>query len=212
MVDARGAIDAKPPEYSGLLSLPQGFGQMLRYPYGMQTSNTTTGLSSSRMPGTNGGVTNEHSRTTTAQDAYVRARARPVFCRRRRYDGGPCIGYANTAFGFEANAAWPWVTGAFLLLASLVIVALHQYWRGAAAITVSVVGWVLALRAAFLMAFPHAFMAAANAAIGVGALWVSVDIFIGFVGLYLTYVGWGPVPSQTVAQAETSTADLPRAA
>ena len=113
---------------------------------------------------------------------------------------------------FEANAAWPWVTGAFLLLASLVIVALHQYWRGAAAITVSVVGWVLALRALFLMAFPHAFMAAANAAIGMTALWVSVDIFIGLVGLYLTYVGWGPVPSQPLAQAETSTADLPRAA
>src|SRR5271166_1949424 len=113
---------------------------------------------------------------------------------------------------FEANAAWPWVTGAFLLLASLVIVALHQYWRGTAAITVSVVGWVLALRALFLMAFPHAFMAAANAAIGMTALWVSIDIFIGLVGLYLTYVGWGPVPSQPVAQAETSTADLPRAA
>ncbi len=43
---------------------------------------------------------------------------------------------------FEASAAWPWVTGCFLLLASLVIVALHQYWRGAAAITVSVVGRV----------------------------------------------------------------------
>ena len=113
---------------------------------------------------------------------------------------------------FEANPAWPWVTGAFLLLASLVIIALHQYWRGAAAITVSVVGWVLALRALFLMAFPHAFMAAANAAIGVGALWVSVDVFIGLVGLYLTYIGWSPAPSQPVAQAETSTPDLPRAA
>ena len=113
---------------------------------------------------------------------------------------------------FEANAAWPWVTGAFLLLASLVIIALHQYWRGAAAITVSVVGWVLALRALILMAFPHAFMAAADAAIRVGALWVSVDIFIGLVGLYLTYVGWKPASSQPVAQAETSTPNLPRAA
>ena len=113
---------------------------------------------------------------------------------------------------FEANAAWPWVTGAFLLLASLVIIALHQDWRGAAAITVSVVGWVLALRALFLMAFPHAFMAAADAAIRVGALWVSVDIFIGLVGLYLTYVGWRPAPSQPVAQGETSTPNLPHAA
>jgi hypothetical protein len=113
---------------------------------------------------------------------------------------------------FEANSAWPWVTGGFLLLASLVIIALHQYWRGAAAITVSVVGWVFALRAAFLMAFPHAFMSAANAAIGMTALWVSVDIFIGLVGLYLTYIGWSPAPSPAVAQADTSTPDLPRAA
>jgi hypothetical protein len=113
---------------------------------------------------------------------------------------------------FEANAAWPWVTGAFLLLASLVIVALHQYWRGTAAVTISVAGWVLALRALFLMAFPHAFMTAADAAIRVSALWVSVDVFIGLVGLYLTYVGWKPAPSQPVAQAETSTPDLPRAA
>ena len=38
------------------------------------------------------------------------------------------------------------------------------------------------------------------------------DIFIGLVGLYLTYVGWRPAPSQPAAQAETSTPDLPRAA
>ncbi len=113
---------------------------------------------------------------------------------------------------FEANAAWPFMTGGFLLLASLVIVALHQYWRGAAAITVSVVGWVLALRAVFLMAFPHAFMAAANAAIDMPALWTSVDVFIGLVGLYLTYVGRGPTPSPAEAQVEASTPDLPRAA
>jgi hypothetical protein len=113
---------------------------------------------------------------------------------------------------FEANSAWPWVTGGFLLLASLVIVALHQYWRGAAAITVSVVGWVLALRALFLMAFPHVVMGAADAAIRVSALWVSVTIFVGLVGLYLTYVGWRPAPTHPVAQAETSTPDLPHAA
>lgn len=113
---------------------------------------------------------------------------------------------------FEASSAWPWVTGAFLLLASLVIVALHQYWRGAAAITVSVLGWVLAARAVLLLAFPHAFMAAANAAIGRTALWTSVAIFIGLVGLYLTYVGWGPAPSQSATQAQASGTDLPRAA
>jgi hypothetical protein len=113
---------------------------------------------------------------------------------------------------FEASSAWPWVTGAFLLLASLVIIALHQYWKGAAAITVSVSGWVLALRAAFLMAFPHAFLSAANAAIGMSAMWVSADTFIGLVGLYLTYVGWSPAPSQPVARPNRSSPGLPRAA
>src|ERR1700757_5405213 len=111
---------------------------------------------------------------------------------------------------FGANDASPWVTGGFLLLAALVIVALHPYWRGAAAITVSVMGWVLALRAVFLMAFPRAFMAAANAAIGMTALWVSADIFIGLVGLYLTYVGWKPAPTQPGGQEATSTPDLAR--
>jgi len=113
---------------------------------------------------------------------------------------------------FEASSAWPFVTGGFLLLASLVIIALHQCWRGAAAITVSVVGWVLALRAVVLMAFPHAFMAAANAAIGMTGLWVSVDVFLGVVGLYLSYVGWAPAPNPHAAQPDASTKDLPRAA
>lgn len=38
---------------------------------------------------------------------------------------------------FGANPVWPWVTGAFILAGGLIIVALHQYWRGAAAIIVS---------------------------------------------------------------------------
>lgn len=113
---------------------------------------------------------------------------------------------------FEANSALPWVTGGFLLLAALVIVGLHQYWRGAAAIIVSVVGWVFALRALFLMAFPHAFMGAADAAIRMTALWVGVTVFIGLVGIYLTYVGWRPMPVHPSAEGKTSTPDIPRAA
>jgi hypothetical protein len=37
---------------------------------------------------------------------------------------------------FGANAVWAFVTGAFILLSGLTVIALHQYWRGAAAITV----------------------------------------------------------------------------
>lgn len=113
---------------------------------------------------------------------------------------------------FEANSALPWVTGGFLLLGALVIVGVHQYWRGAAAIIVSVVGWVFALRALFLMAFPHAFMGAADAAMRMTALWVGVTVFVGLVGLYLTYVGWRPVPVEPSAERNMSTPDMPRAA
>jgi hypothetical protein len=113
---------------------------------------------------------------------------------------------------FGSSPVWAWVTGSFLLLAALVIVALHQNWRGAAAITVSVSGWILAIRAVVLMAFPHAFMSAANAAIGMPALWVTVTILVGLVGVYLTYVGWAPTPTQPAAQPNTSAPNLPRAA
>ena len=113
---------------------------------------------------------------------------------------------------FEANPVWPWVTGAFLLMGGLVVIALHQYWRGAAAVIVSVLGWVIALRGLFLLAFPQTFMSAANAAIGKTALWVPIYLVVAVVGLYLTYVGWSPIPGRPVANADVSTPDLPRAA
>ena len=40
---------------------------------------------------------------------------------------------------------------------------------------------------------------------------VSADIFVGLVGLYLTYVGWAPAPNRPAAQPDASTQDLPRA-
>ena len=113
---------------------------------------------------------------------------------------------------FGANPALPWVTGAFLLMGGLVVIALHQYWRSVPAAIVSVLGWVLTLRGLFLIAFPQTFMSAVNNAIGMTALWVTVDLLIAVVGLYLTYVGFSPAASRPVSQADTSTTDVPRAA
>lgn len=114
---------------------------------------------------------------------------------------------------FESNALWMWVTGAFVLLIGLVIVALHQSWRGAPAIIVSVVGWLIVLRGLFLLTFPAAFMSAAKATIGMGPLWIAVSIVLAVAGLYLSYVGWSRSPSSPVAHEETSTPkDLPHAA
>ena len=101
---------------------------------------------------------------------------------------------------FGANALWPWVTGALLLLGGLVIIALHQYWRSAAAVVVSVLGWVLALRGLFLLAFPQTFMSAVDVAIDAGVLWETVYLCLAVMGLYLAYVGWSPAPTQPASQ------------
>jgi hypothetical protein len=112
---------------------------------------------------------------------------------------------------FGANPVWPWVTGCFILVGGLVIVALHQCWRGVAAVIVSVMGWLLALRGLFLLAFPTAFMSMANSALEASALWRTVCVCFALIGLYLTYVGWTPAP-RSISQAASSTPDLPRAA
>ncbi|CAM4408702.1 hypothetical protein MB901379_04799 [Mycobacterium basiliense] len=113
---------------------------------------------------------------------------------------------------FEANSLWTWVTGAFILGIGLVIVAGHQYWRGAAAIIVSLLGWLVTLRGLFLLAFPKAFISLANTMVGATALWVGLCIAFALVGIYLTYVGWAPSPSRPTQHTATATPNLPRAA
>lgn len=93
---------------------------------------------------------------------------------------------------FEANPLWPWVVGAYVFLLGLVVVALHSSWTNPAAVIVSALGWLLVLRGVLLMAFPAAFMAAANAVIGAGLVWRIGYAALALVGLYLTWVGWRP--------------------
>jgi hypothetical protein len=114
---------------------------------------------------------------------------------------------------FGANSVWPYVTGAFVLLSGLIVVALHQYWRGAPAIIVSVLGWMTTAKGFFLMAFPLSYISAVNTAVDARNWWLASFAVIALVGLYLTYVGWIAAPSQPVSDATTSsTKDLPRAA
>jgi hypothetical protein len=113
---------------------------------------------------------------------------------------------------FEANSMWAFVSGAFILLFGLITVAAHQYWKGAAAIIVSSLGWLIVLRGLLLVAFPKAFAAVANSMIGAQGWWVSLCIVFALVGLYLTYVGWAPAPHRPASHAATAAPDLPRAA
>ena len=113
---------------------------------------------------------------------------------------------------FVANSLWAWVVGSFVLLGGLTMVALHQYWRGAAAIIVSVVGWLVVLRGVLLLAFPHTFVSIANSMVGAETWWRALCVAFALVGLYLTYAGWVPRTSRPTSQAPRSTPDLPRAA
>jgi hypothetical protein len=104
------------------------------------------------------------------------------------------------------------VTGAFILLFGLVVIALHPYWRGAAAIIVSVVGWLVAAKGLALVAFPHSYFSMANSAVGAMGWWRAGAVVEVLIGLYLSYVGWIPGRSHSAPQPASSTPNLPRAA
>ena len=103
--------------------------------------------------------------------------------------------YMRTLFTeFQANPMWSWLFGAILLMFGLVIIAFHQYWRGPAAIIVSLLGWFLAIRGVLLLTVPGAYDAAGKALYGAGVTAVIWALFLGLAaaGMYLTYVGWKP--------------------
>jgi hypothetical protein len=113
---------------------------------------------------------------------------------------------------FAANALWPWVIGTFVLLAGLVVVALHQYWGSPAAVIVSVVGWLVALKGLLLMAFPATYMSAVSSAVGAVTWWRTGVVVLVVIGLYLSVIGWAPARHRAASRVASSTPDLPRAA
>lgn len=112
---------------------------------------------------------------------------------------------------FTASDVWPYVTGVFVLASGIAIVAFHQIWRGAAAIIISVLGWLMVVRGILLMAFPGVFASLADRMIGVTAAWIAAFVVMILVGLYLTYVGWKPVPHTPSDQLHIDI-EFPRAA
>jgi len=93
------------------------------------------------------------------------------------------------------------VLGAVLLMWGSVIIAFHQYWRSAAAVLVSLLGWFLAIRGVLILAIPDIYDSAGKM-LEQNDIPVVRTIFIGLalIGLYLTYVGWIAKPKQQEAQ------------
>ena len=113
---------------------------------------------------------------------------------------------------FTGSSVWPWITGAFVLTGGIAIIAFHKYWRGLAAILVSLVGWGMAVKGLFLMAFPEAYVRLADHLIGATTAWRGAYLLGVLMGVYLTYVGWIAQPERAAARATATTRDLPRAA
>lgn len=107
---------------------------------------------------------------------------------------------------------WSWVAGAFTLLAGLVVIAVHPYWRGVAAFSVSALGWLTAVKGFLLVAFPATVLSVPADWMGAVNLWRVVYVAFALLGLYLTYVGWRPVARGSEPREESVSQDLPHAA
>jgi hypothetical protein len=94
-----------------------------------------------------------------------------------------------------ANAVLPWMLGAMMLIAGLIVIAFHQYWRSVTAVLISLFGWFVALRGVTMMAFPATIETGAGDTLASQGLLLLARIFFGLMtvmGLWLTYVGWRP--------------------
>lgn len=87
------------------------------------------------------------------------------------------------------------LAGILMLLGGLVIIALHPYWRGLAAIVVSLFGWTLMLRGVAVLVVPDMVSTVANAVVPNPALLLAGFAVFLVIGLYLAYVGWIAKPA-----------------
>jgi hypothetical protein len=101
-----------------------------------------------------------------------------------------------------ANSVLPWILGAMMLLAGLIIIAFHQYWRGVSAVLISLFGWFVALRGVMMMALPSGIESVAGETVSSPGPVLVARIFfllLTAMGLWLTYVGWRSPPTKSVA-------------
>jgi len=137
---------------------------------------------------------------------------------------GPFLAVMMVTAAVRAPQLWPqvsswatdslstWSIGAFTLITGLVVVALHPYWRGVAAFSITGLGWLTAVKGAALVAFPATLLS--MPADTMGAVWVFRLIYAAFavLGLYLTWVGWAPGARGDAPREASAEAELPHAA
>ena len=113
---------------------------------------------------------------------------------------------------FTASQMWPWVTGAFVLIGGIAVVAFHNQWRNPAAVIVSLLGWILVVRGVVLLAFPAAFTSLAHQMIGATGALQTLYGALAVLGVYLTIVGWRPARTSAPPEVSRPGTTFPRAA
>jgi hypothetical protein len=98
---------------------------------------------------------------------------------------------------FTSSSAWFWVTGAFVVLIGLTVVATHTEWRGLAAGVVSALGWLMTAKGVMLLVFPQQAVAMAEGLLGRDGWWQASMVVMALIGIYLSYVGWSPAGIDT---------------
>lgn len=108
---------------------------------------------------------------------------------------------------FVADAMWQWFFGALLVFIGVFVLANHRSWRGAAAIIISVFGWVALVRGLTILFVPHAYVAAGNTLEQGGMVSAGTRLFFVLLavgGFYLTYVGWVAKPAHNSKRASSA--------
>ena len=91
---------------------------------------------------------------------------------------------------FMQDASLVLATGAFTLMAGLVMIAMHHHWTRPAAVVISLIGIVAALKGASLMIAPSLGVEMTNAAVSSPLILMAAAGAALLVGLWLSFVGW----------------------
>ena len=92
--------------------------------------------------------------------------------------------------GFLKDAPLVLITGVFTLALGLVIIVAHQRWDSAAAIVISVLGWITAIRGALLLLASDFVATVAPYVVHSRGALMLIGGVIALIGLWLTRMGW----------------------
>ena len=108
-----------------------------------------------------------------------------------------------------SEPALVFMLGALMIAGGLVIIGGHRSWRGPLAITISLLGWFIAIRGFLLVAAPSTLESGVDATLlSPTAMAVSRGFFalLGAAGLLLTYAGWFTRPRAVEPATSPATA------